>query len=368
MLKVGIVSANWGAFAHLPGWRSLPGVEVVGICTSRQETAEKAAVQFGIPRPFWNVETMAADPDIDIVDVGTRPVLREQMVLDCLKHKKHVYAGIPQAAGFEGARVLHQAWRESGVTAIVDAYAEWLPAHLLAKEMIDQGYLGRPLGGTCTFSMSLFNQLKPEFPYNWFSQAGQGVSAVRNLGSHAFHTLVRLFGDVEEVVAHERRLLDEWRSADGQTVLTPENSDFADAMLRFRNGMTLQCQVSWNTPVGPGWQLDVFGTTGRILVQGAQFPTPRGTTLHAGKVGETSLRAVEIPQRLFVDPRIGIDADAPMPAAYPMALAMQSMVDEIEGRGPARPSFEQAWQVERILEAIRRSTAARRWARIDEID
>lgn len=367
MVKVGIVSANWGAFAHLPAWRALPDVEVVGICTSRLETAEKAAAQFGISRPFWSVEAMAADPEIDIIDVGTRPVLRDQMVLDCFKHRKHVYAGIPQASGFEGARAMHRAWGDSGSVAIVDAYAQWLPAHQQAKEMIDAGYLGRPLGGTCTFSMSLFNQLKPEFPYNWFSQGGQGVSAGRNLGSHALHTLVSLFGNVAEVVALERRLLEEWRSADGQTVLAPENTDFADALLRFENGMTLQLQVSWNTPVGPGWQLDVFGTAGRMLVQGGQFPTPRGTTLQAGKVGETALSPVEIAPRFFADPRIAIDADAPMPPAYPMALAMQSMIDEIEGRGKARPGFDQAWQVECVLEAIRRSTAERRWVAIDEL-
>ena len=34
-LKVGIVSANWGAMAHLPAWRTLSdAVEVTSICTS----------------------------------------------------------------------------------------------------------------------------------------------------------------------------------------------------------------------------------------------------------------------------------------------------------------------------------------------
>ena len=42
-LRVGLISAAWGAHAHLPAWRSLEDVEVVGICTSRRETAEKAA-------------------------------------------------------------------------------------------------------------------------------------------------------------------------------------------------------------------------------------------------------------------------------------------------------------------------------------
>ena len=49
-LRVGIISANWGTFAHLPAWRSIPGVEVVAICTSRRETAEAAAKKHGIEK------------------------------------------------------------------------------------------------------------------------------------------------------------------------------------------------------------------------------------------------------------------------------------------------------------------------------
>jgi predicted dehydrogenase len=365
-LRVGIISANWGAFAHLPGWRAVPGIEVVGICTSRRETAEAAAARHDIARPFWDAAAMAADPDIDIIDVGTRPVLREKMVLDCLANGKHVYAGIPQAAGLDGARAIHDAWKASGSVAVVDAYSEWLPAHRLAKEMIDDGYIGRPFGGTCIFTMSLFNQLQPQFPYNWFAQAGLGVSAVRNLGSHALHLLVRLFGEVDEVVADDKRLLDEWKSADGAAIKA-ETNDFADMLLRFKSGMTLQFQVSWNAPLGQGWYLDFFGSNGRIVAQGPMFPTPRGTTLHAGKLGEQGLSQVEIPDRYYHADGIGIDADHPMGAPYGMALVMQSMVDEIEGRGKARPGFEQAWQVERLQEAVRRSSAKRRWVRLDEI-
>ena len=113
-LKVGIISANWGAFAHLPAWRSIPEVEVVGICTSRQETAEAAAKKFGIARPFWDAARMAADPDIDIVDCGTNPRVRHPMVLAALRNGKHVYNGIPFAVDLEGARELHHAWRASG--------------------------------------------------------------------------------------------------------------------------------------------------------------------------------------------------------------------------------------------------------------
>ncbi len=365
-LRVGIISANWGAFAHLPGWRAVPGVEVVGICTSRRETAEAAAAKYGIARSFWDAQAMAADPDIDIVDCGTRPSLREAMVLACLKHGKSVYNAIPFAASLDGARTLHEAWRASGRVGVVDAYCEWLPALRQAKAMIDDGYLGQPFGGTCVFNLSLFNTLNPNFPYNWFAQPGQGVSAVRNLGSHALHLLVHLFGEVEEVVAHDARLLDEWRSADGQTI-TAQTNDFATMMLRFKSGLVMQFQVSWNAALGPGWSLDVFGGAGRMRAQAPSFPTARDTTLHAGKLGDAGLEPVVIPERLLRTPDVEIDADAAVPPAYPMALSMHAMVQAIRGEAPARPDFAQAWTVERMLDAVRRSSDERRWVRLDEI-
>jgi predicted dehydrogenase len=365
-LKVGIISANWGAFAHLPGWRAVPGVEVVGICTSRQQTAEAAAARCGIDRAFWDAEAMAADPGIDIIDCGTRPIIREPHVLACLKHGKHVYNAIPFAAGLDGARRLHQAWQASGSVAVVDAFSEWVPAHRLAKEMLDDGYIGQPFGGTCWFNMSLFNQLKPEFPYNWFAEAGQGVSAVRNLGSHALHMLTWLFGEAEEVVAHDAQLLPEWRSADGGTRITAETNDFATMIIRFRSGMVMQFQVSWNAPLGSGWYLDMFGSKGRMIAQAPSFPTPLDTTLHAGQLGGT-LEKIEIPTQLLDTPEIGIDASFQIAPAHPMALSMNAMVRAIEGKGKAHPDFEQAWQVERLQEAVRRSQAERRWVRIDEI-
>jgi predicted dehydrogenase len=365
-LRVGIISANWGTMAHLPAWRSLPGVVVTSVCTSRQATAEAACGKHGIQRAFWDAAAMVSDPEIDIIDCGTRPSVRHAMVLKGLQHGKHVYNAIPFAADLEAARVLHGAWQDSGRIAIVDAYSEWLPAHRLAKEIIDDGYLGQPFGGTCIFNMSLFNRPHPQFPYNWFAQGGLGVSAVRNLGSHTLHMLIHLFGPVAEVVAHDAQLLPEWRFADGQ-VIKSETNDFANMMLRFVNGMVFQVQISWNAPLGRGWHLEAFGSKGRLVAAAPSFPTSLQTTLHAGTLDGGALEQITIPERFLRSPEVGIDAAVPMPPAFPMALAMSAMVSAIEGRGQARPDFAQAWMVERVLEAVRRSSAERRWVGINEI-
>lgn len=366
-LRVGIISANWGAFAHLPAWRAVPGVEVVGICTSRRETAEAAATRLNIPRAYWDAEAMAASSDIDIIDCGTRPLVRHPMVLAALANKKHVYNGIPFAADLEAARTLHRAWQASGTTAIVDAFSEWVPALRLAKEMIDGGQLGQLFGGTCSFNLALFNKPHPQFPYNWFAQAGQGVSALRNLGSHALHMLVRLFGPITELVAVDTRVLDEWRFASGE-VLRPETNDFANALLRFDSGMVMQLQVSWSATVSRGFSVEAFGSEGRLAASAPSFPTAKDTTLLAGTREGGTLSPLAIPDRLLSAPGLGLDVDAPIPPAYPMALSMNNMVQTILGDAVARPDFAQAWYVERVLEALRRSSADRRWVKVAEVE
>jgi len=152
----GIDQRGVGAYAHLPAWRSLEDVEVVGICTSRRETAEKAARQYHIERPFWDYRAMARDPDIDIIDCGTRPNWRRDMVLAALSAGKHVYNGIPFTESFESSRRVMQAWSGSGLVGGVDAFSEWFPAHRMLRELVQDGFLGRPFACNLSFHISLF--------------------------------------------------------------------------------------------------------------------------------------------------------------------------------------------------------------------
>jgi predicted dehydrogenase len=365
-LRVGIISANWGAFAHLPAWRSVPGVEVVAICTSRRETAEAAAKRCGIASPHWDAQALATHPDIDILDCGTRPSVREPVVITALRNGKHVYNSIPFASDIAWARQLHDAWKASGRTGVVDAYCEWLPAHRLMKEMLEEGFLGQPFGGTCHFQLPLFNKPNPRFPYNWFWQAGLGVSALRNLGSHALHMLLFLFGEIEELVAHEGMLLKEWPFPDG-TSIRPQTNDFASLLLRFRSGLVFQLQVSWSATNGPGWALEAFGSKGRFAVTAPSFPTSRDSTFLAGTLDDGRMTRVDIPERLLRTSAVDVDFTVDPQPVYPMALSMIRMVQSIRGLGAAKPDFHQAWQVERVLEAARRSAEQRRWVGLDEV-
>jgi predicted dehydrogenase len=364
-LRVGIVSAAWGAFAHLPAWRAVPGVEVTAICTSRQESAEAAQARLGLPRAFWNAQAMCVDPEIDIVDLGTRPSIRLPMLLSALAAGKHIYNASPHAPGWAGARVIDSAWRASRSIGVVDAFSQYLPAHRQMKRMLDDGYIGDLLGGSCQFSISLFNQPNKQFPYNWFADGSAGVSAVRNNGSHMLYMLTHLFGPVEALVADDSQLLKAWQFPDGD-VIGPETNDYANAILKFASGLTLTMQISWSLPLHGGWVIDIHGSKGRLVAKSPTFPTARDCTLHGGQLGG-ALSEIVIDDHYRHAPGIALDWQAPVQPSFPMALSMKAMVDAINGQGHAAPDFACALEIERLQEAIRLSSDERRWVRLAEI-
>src|SRR3546814_20214770 len=104
------------------------------------------------------------------------------------------------------------------------------------KAMIADGALGDLIGVELRCHFPLIRDGDALFPfvtrpgyttnYNWLGMAGEGASALRNLGGHCLHALLYLFGEVESVSATLGRGLREWRFDDGsrfspQTVATP---------------------------------------------------------------------------------------------------------------------------------------------------
>ncbi|WP_226631897.1 Gfo/Idh/MocA family protein [Novosphingobium profundi] len=372
-LKVGIVGAAWGGMAHLPAWRAVPGVEVTAICTSREETARAAAQKLGVERAFWDAHEMCRDPDIDIVDLGTRPNFRQPWLETALAHGKHVYNASPHAPGWEGAKAIDAAWQASGAVGVVDAFIEYVPAVRRQIELVHEGYIGTPIGGTCHLNISLFNRASKQFPYNWFARSDAGVSGLRNNGSHALYPLLAMLGPVEEVVADDRQVLSEWVYEDGERV-TPETTDTGNALLRFANGPIVQLQAGWAMTMHDGWLLDIYGTQGRLVTRAPTFPSAQDCTLWGLRAQDkpnphapSDLQPLDIPEAYRADPDLAIDASFPIPPCFPMALAMQRMVAAIGGKSTAAPDFARALEVERCQEAMSRAQAEKRWIALSEV-
>lgn len=368
-LKVGIISANWGVATHLPAWRQLAEeVEVTAICTAHQDTAEQAAKANDIPRAFWDYRAMCADPDLDIIDVGARPPLRLDMTMAALAQGKHVYAGIPFAPSLQAAQAMGDAQLGAGLVGCVDAYIQGLPATKRMKELIDDGFLGEPFGVQCNFQIALMNRPSATFGFKWSADPANGASALRNLGSHAFNTLVHLFGPVEELVTQGNTCLKQWTFDDGST-LNPGVHDTSMALLKFKSGLMGQFNPSWVAAAGDGFSLQAYGSAGRLrLCSQSPFHNAFDTHLYAAELaplGQHHEQRVSLPERLLHIPGASLRADEPVKGVFGMVNLFKDMVQAIHAGGQAAPSFAQACHVQGIIEAAYRSIDTRAWVQVN---
>ncbi|MEI6116253.1 MAG: Gfo/Idh/MocA family oxidoreductase, partial [Burkholderiales bacterium] len=145
---------NWAVRAHIPALRHLQGLfRIVAICTAHIETATASAKQFGVPWAFDDVEKMLRDlPEIDVVCVSVRPALHHQMVMAALRAGKHVYCEQPLGLTTAQAQEMCELARERRLRTMIGHQTHYDPASLQMAELVNKGYIGRPL----TFSHSEF--------------------------------------------------------------------------------------------------------------------------------------------------------------------------------------------------------------------
>nr|UZH23238.1 hypothetical protein [myxobacterium MSr12020] len=365
-LRVGIVSANWGAIAHLPAWRLLDEVEVTAICTSRQESAEAAAQQFAVARPFWDFQAMCADPDIDVIDAGTNPILREKMVTAALHAGKHVVNQLPFASSLAAAERLGALQREKGVVGVAAASVVGLPHLALMKEMIDEGYLGEIFQVHCSWQMGFFLKIYPGFPYTWFGQAGLGVSVTRNQGSHMLHALRQVFGPIQSVVGRMETQLGTWDLPSGEAMRV-ETDDTSHALLRFASGAMGTLTTSWTACDSPGFHIDAFGSKGRLRLEALHYPSVASARLYAARSDfalSPSGGEVPVPERLSTvagrvvaaDPNDGSGGQR-----VSLARLFDGFVQAVRNGGEPPGSFARALEVQKIIEALYESHRRRAW-------
>jgi predicted dehydrogenase len=358
-LRVGIVSAAWGAQAHLPAWRAVPGVEVVGICTAHRETAERAATEHSIPLAFWDAEEMAAHSDVDLIDAGTRPSYRRDMCLAGLRNGKHVYNAVPFAADLDAAKELRDAAAAAGTITAVDAYSEHLGPFRFAEEILSEGTLGNVQTVVGRLELSLFAQPVSNFPYNWFHDATFGASALRNLGSHLLHLMVRLVGPVAQVAGTPAQFVSRWDFVDAPGGLDVGVADVGVAAVRFESGPVGTLSTAWAGAAAPGFLLEVAGDRGRLVIDAPMMPAAE-SIVRIGRAGG-GLEEVAVPERLTATE--GID----MPIAWPgdprsgMARSFWLMTKAIAGEAEARPDFRRGYDVQAVIEGIHQSANGAGW-------
>lgn len=381
-VRIGIIGANWTLKVHGMIWRQLPGVELAAVCTAHQETAEAAAAAFGIPKAYWDVADLVADPDIDIIDVGSRPAFRPDMVMAALNAGKHVYNALPFALTLDQAKAQADLARQKGLVGVVDAQFRWGPAALQMKQMIDNGYVGTILGFNMHLSMPLWERdgrtyplsAYPEggmAPYLWLADKASGGSGWRNFGTHSTLFLSHLLGPVATVSGMQATGLKQWDLPDG-TTLKPDTADLGCAVLQLENGAIGTLQTGWCVPDTEVMRIEIWGDRGRLVYTDPTFGDGASARLYAGPLREKEFGTltggmVDVAPEHYAVPDTPWNKDNAPPYMVAMSWMFHNMLEAIEGRRPASPSFEEALHAHKVVTALELSSETGRRIALSEL-
>ncbi|MBI2887021.1 MAG: Gfo/Idh/MocA family oxidoreductase [Chloroflexi bacterium] len=357
-LRIGIVGATpgvgWGPRAHIPAYRALPEVELTAVCTAHPETARAAAEEFGIAEHYADYRELVRSPSVDAVAVVTRIVLHHPITAAALEAGKHVYTEWPLGVDARQAAESLELARSKGLRHIVGLQSRFAPPLLRLKELLREGYIGRPL----TFHMSMFlpGALQPRpSAYAFIAKKEAGAGALSISGGHAIDALCWLLGDIQALSAQVSTQVREWTLPDtGQRVevTTPDNVGF---VAHFRNGAVGTVQLSNTATAGPGFRLEVYGTDGKLGAASSGMVELSLLRLYGAKRGERE-QEIPIPDHLIEVPELPLESPA-----YNIAQLFRGFVRAVREGYDLSPTFADALRMHQLLEAIDRSSQTQGW-------
>ena len=129
--------------AHLPAYEA-HGLTVAGITDVRPERAADVAKRHGIPKVYASHEEIAADPDVDVVDIAVFPWVQHDIALRLLDAGKHLLCQKPLSYDFdEAGRIVDRA-RERNRRLAVNQQLRWSESVAASRAMVARGWIGEP--------------------------------------------------------------------------------------------------------------------------------------------------------------------------------------------------------------------------------
>lgn len=265
-IRIGIVGAGENTrVRHIPGFRAIEGVEIVGVVNSTPESSQRVANEFSIPKTYADWQACVADDDIDAVMIGTWPNLHCEVTCAALNAGKHVLTEARMARNVSEARqMLATARSHPELTAQIVPSPFGLKHLDYIKDLIYSGYLGDLREVVAISVDDMFWDYTQ--PFHWRQDAE--ISGYNTLSLGIIHeTLLRWVPPPNKVYA-QTTIFEPTRPVLGQQepgrVTVP---DSVQVLTQLENGARGIYHVSGIDLCGPGRQLHFYGTNGTIKLE-----------------------------------------------------------------------------------------------------
>ncbi|WP_333715241.1 Gfo/Idh/MocA family oxidoreductase [Yoonia sp.] len=275
IIGCGNISTSYCRLAPL--FKSL---DLRAVADINMDAARARADEYGLRAE--TVDDLLQAPDIDVIVNLTIPEVHFTVTKRILEAGKHAYSEKPLVLTLDEGETLRDLAAAKGlrVGSAPDTFLGG--AHQQARAVIDEGKVGRIIGGTAHVMSHGMESWHPN--PDFFFQPGAGP--VLDIGPYYITNLIQLIGPVKSVASlatatfPTRTIGNGAREGETVPVDTPTN---IHALLEFANGATVTLGASWDVWAHRHANMELYGETGSLFVPDPNF---FGGDIEIGKPGE----------------------------------------------------------------------------------
>jgi predicted dehydrogenase len=332
-LNIGLIGAgNIVKERHLPALKKIEDVRIVAVCNSSYESSEKFCSEC-VPdaKPYGNWAELVAEPDINIIWIGTPPYLHSTIAVSALEAGKHVFCQARLAMNLaEAEEMIAAVQRHPHLVTMVCPAPHGLRGSRFIQKLIADEYVGRPHHLRLQSLTSAY--IDPEAPPHWRQRDEYSGLNVLTLGIYA-EVLHRWFGPIARLVAHEKTINP---VRQGYEIRIP---DMVTILCTFANGLEGVLEFSGIAPFAKPDRLELYGSQGMLeydfatdLISGAQ-------------IGDVAPAQLPIPPQL--EQTWNVESDFIAAVRSPSGISPQ-------------PGFHEGLQYMKVVQAVADSVAQQR--------
>ena len=194
MTSVGLIGYGLaGSVLHPPLIRSVPGLKLAKIATSRRQQVAKDLPGVAVVAA---AEDLFSDPAIDLVVIASPSAHHYEHARTALLAVKHVVVDKPLAATSRDASELIELAANRNCVLSVFQNRRWDNDFLTVQHAIKQGWLGKVF-----HYEAHFDRFRPQIKAGWREVPGPGAGILYDLGAHLIDQSLQLFGMPRAVTA-----------------------------------------------------------------------------------------------------------------------------------------------------------------------
>lgn len=162
--NIGLIGCGGITQSHLRAYRKA-GYSVVALCDINREQAEARRKEF-YPKAevYTDYHQVLERSDIEVVDIATHPAIREPIIRDAIRARKHILSQKPFVLNLDSGRKLAAAANREGVHLAVNQNGRWSPHFSYMRQAIAKGHLGELIGAH--FSMHWNHDWVAQTPFD----------------------------------------------------------------------------------------------------------------------------------------------------------------------------------------------------------